>query len=275
MIFDKIYLTRARYLVYALSAVAGAILVAVGYLSFGTDYSFHCYVGFALVLSLLAPSMIVHMASVRKSRLDDALPRLLDDISESYDAGMTLLQALEASSKRKYGPMTDELKKLAAQLSWGVEFEKAFKSFSDRISTDLSARITTLLIEAVMLGGDLKTTFKSTTKFLRQMIALKNERESQLRPFLMVIYASSLVFLLLIVILYNSFFVPMAAQPTRFLRMEMSLESYKSLLFDLALVEAIFGGLTAGKLSQGLTLIGVKHAVVLIFVASVTLTVLF
>lgn len=275
MIFENAPTPKTKYLAYLISAVIGIAIVVGGYVAVGFSYQFHGVVGFALAFALLMPALIVHWETWRKKRIDEALPRLLDDIGESYESGMTLLQALEECTKRNYGPITGELKKLTAQLSWGVEFEETFKSFAARINTALTTRVTVLIIESVRLGGDLKTTFNSTAKFVRQIIALRKERESQLRTYLMIIYASSLIFLMIIVILYQSFFLPMAAQQTRFLQMQMSLGDYKGLLFDLAIVEAFFGGLTAGKLSQGITLAGLKHSVILIFIVTVVLLLLF
>ena len=66
--------------------------------------------------------------------------------------------------------------------------------------------------------------FNSTVEFVRQMIALRDERESQLRSYMMVIYASCSIFVIIVIVLYRSFFLPMAIEPTRFLRIPMSLE---------------------------------------------------
>jgi flagellar protein FlaJ len=273
MAFEKTRPHRtAKLIVYGGSAAAGLLIVAAGYLSFSLTYLFHSYVGLAIAVSLSAPSVLIQWENRRKRLIDNALPRLLDDVAESQDAGMTLLQALEESSRRRYGPITEELKKLTAELSWGVEFGQAFRAFAGRIGTELSMRTTTLILEAVRLGGNLKTTFGSTAEFVREIIKLRDERESELRAYLMIIYTSCLIFLVIMVILYQSFFIPMEKEPTRFLRLPMSLQEYKSLLFDLSLVEAVFGGLIAGKLSQGLILNGLKHSVVLSLVATVVFT---
>jgi len=283
---------RIKVLIYAASVAIGVIIILFGYSSFClkqgvimfsplsfvrffSRYAAHPYIGFAIIASLAMPSVVIHFENWRKRLIDNALPRLLEDLAESQETGMTLLQSLEESSRRKYGPITDELKKLTAELSWGVEFEKAFTAFSERIGTELSVRTTTLVLEATTLGGDLKSTFNSTAEFVRQMIELRDERESQLRPYMMVIYVSTLIFVLIVIILYHSFFLPMAKEPSRFLKIPMSLEGYKALLFDLSLIEGIFGGLTAGKISEGLTFNGLKHSVVLGGAASAILTILF
>lgn len=265
---------KVKMLTYVFSLIIGLAVIFLGYLTTSLSYYFHSYLGAAISISLTAPAVIIHLDNRRRELIDGMLPRLLDDLAESQDAGMTLLEALEASSKRKYGPITEELKKLVAELSWGVEFEVAFKAFSERIGTDLSAKITALILEAIRLGGDLKTTFGSTAKFVREIIRLREERKAQLRPYLMVIYVSCIIFLIIMLILYQSFFLPMAAQKTRFLRLPMSLEGYKSLLFDLSIVETVFGGLIGGKLSQGTALNGLKHSVILNLIATIIFTIL-
>jgi flagellar protein FlaJ len=274
--FHAPFQARVKYLLFTISGVILIAIMIAGYqLAGGFSYMFHVYLGFGLSISLLAPALIYHFEFRRQKRIDDALPQLLDDIAESHQAGMTLLQAIEESAKRNYGPITKDLKQLSAQLSWGVEFEVAFKLFAKRISTSLSVKVTTLLIETVRLGGDLKRSFGSTARFVRELLRLRNERDAQLRYYLMIIYASTMIFVLLVVVLYNSFFLPMTYQSTQFIPITMSLEESRILLFDMAIVEALFGGLTAGKLSQGRVLNGLKHSVILIALVSAILLVFF
>jgi flagellar protein FlaJ len=263
---------KIKWLIYASSLVVGAAIVIIGYRSASLSFIFHSYLALGLAVGLLAPSIILHLEERRKKLIDNAWPLLLENLAGSQEAGMTLLQALEDASHRKYGPITVELKKLTAQLTWGMEFEKAFIDFSKRIGTEFSTRISILIFEAVRLGGDLKASFNSTAEFVREMIKLRDERESQLRSYLMVIYVSFFVFVAVIVLLYQSFFVPMSKTPTSFLRLTMSLEGYKSLLFDLSIVEAIFGGLVAGKLSEGSMMNGLKHSVILLAVVTLIFT---
>jgi len=254
------------------SASTGAAMAVFGYLFFYPAFTFHIFVAGALAAAMTMPALLILWEERVRGRIDEMLPRFLEDVAESQEAGMTLLKALEASSKRDYGPITRELRLLTAQLTWGVEFEAAFSSFSKRIDTEMTVKVTVLLLEAMRLGGDLKATFNSTASFVREVIQLRNERESQLRPFMMVIYVSSFVFMVIIIILYQSFFLSMASGGTRggsFMRLPMSLEGYKAVLFDLVAVEAFFGGITAGKLSGGRALTGLKHSVTLLAVVTV------
>jgi len=140
---------RLRLTVTGASAAAGVSIAAFGYWNYSLKIAFHLLTALAIMVSAGPPAIVIHLEERRKRLIDDALPRLLDDVAESQEAGMTLLQALEESSRRKYGPITEDLKRLVAQLSWGVEFEKAFMNFAERIGTELSVRVTTLLLEAI------------------------------------------------------------------------------------------------------------------------------
>jgi hypothetical protein len=53
------------------------------------------------------------------------------------------------------------------------------------------------------------------------------------------------------------------------MKLPMSIEGYKVILFDLVVIEAFFGGITAGKLSGGRIFSGFKHSVSLMAIVLV------
>lgn len=59
------------------------------------------------------------------------------------------------------------------------------------------------------------------------------------------------------------------------MHLPLSLETYRAYLFDLAIIEAIVGGFAAGKLSEGVTLYGLKHSVMMLSVVLVIFTFFF
>ena len=263
---------RVKWAAYGLSGVLGIAILAFGYFFYYPAFQFHVFVTGAVIFSLLLPGILISYDHGKKRKIDNMLPRFLEDVAESQESGLTLLKAFEESSKRNYGPITKELKHLVAQLTWGVEFEVAFNSFAGRIDTELSAKVTVLLLEAMRLGGDLRSTFNSVGSFVREMITLRDERESELKAYMMIIYMSVVVFMIVIMILYNSFFLNLASQQSAaggFGGLPMSLEKYKAILFDLVIVVAFFGGITAGKLSAGSAVAGIKHAVILLTMITV------
>ena len=265
---------KVWYVTWAISVVSAFAIFLPSFFIFYPGLTFHYLVGASVAILLLGPSIVEHFQALRKSRIDSALPQLLNDIGEGQETGMTLLQSLNEVSNRDYGPISKELKKLVSQLSWGVDFSTAFQAFASRVGTSMTMKVSILIVEAVNFGGDLKTAFRSTAEFLREVLELRQERQVQLRPFFLVIYVSSLIFDLIVITLYRSFILPLAPPPladggVSFLRMPLTLGEFRSILFDMAIIEAFFGGLAAGKFGTGRALSGLKHSVLLMGVAIV------
>ena len=84
------------------SAIISVGLVAFGFLTSFPDFLFHVWVAIALIVGMTPPAINRFLRDKRERAMDDAIPRILDDIADSQETGMTLLQALEESSHRKY-----------------------------------------------------------------------------------------------------------------------------------------------------------------------------
>jgi len=249
------------------SLVAGFLVALWGYIQFFPTNTFPTVLSVAAIVSCTGPAILFQLNCRRKSMIDENLPRLLEDMAESQETGMTLIQSLEESSHRKYGPLTPELEKLIAKLSWGVKLEDAFQDFVHRAQTEMTQRVVTLILQAIHLGGDLKKIFGSTATFIRKMIDIRKERSSQLRQYVFTIYTIMIIFQVIIVVLYQSFFVPFSSGGDHFLTLKISPESFKGVISDLATIEAIVAGIIAGKLGEGTVYLGLKHSVIMLLIS--------
>ncbi|GBC75685.1 hypothetical protein HRbin06_01005 [archaeon HR06] len=255
-----------KRLLYFVGFIPSSFLLYNGFLNYFPHFFFHILLGFSIISALTPIAILKYLEDMRRRAIDEMLPQLLDDLGEGYSIGLTLFQALEESSKREYGPLTKELKKLVIQLSWGSKFEDSFLDFSKRIGTDLVRKTSVLILEALRLGGDLKVIFSEVAKFARRILELNRERESQFRPYLLIIYVSVFIFVIVAIILYQSFFASALTGETeaRFLRIPLNPENFKNLFLDMAIMEAIFGGLTIGKMGEGSYAAGLKHSLLLL-----------
>lgn len=106
------------------------------------------FVILGMIISLIPPTILYFFDSRRKDSIDNNMPHLLRDIADAGRSGMTLMRAIEISAEREYGPLTKELRKLVAQLSFRVPLEKALSFFADRTGTMLARRSAMLIAEA-------------------------------------------------------------------------------------------------------------------------------
>ena len=253
-----------------LCGISAAITLTIGGFGYSlylnkilSEFNLHVLAVVGLVLGLILPAYILILQDRRRNDIDRMLPRVLDDISEGLQSGMTLIESIEEASIRDYGFITKELQILVSQMSWGVSLEESFENFSKRIGTDMAKKTTVLLLSAIHLGGDMKSVFLSTSLFLRKMLDAKADRNDQLRPYLSIMYVTLIVFLVMMVMLYGSISSLLTIK-SPIMKVQMTQEQLKILLFDLSVMEGLFGGLIAAKLSEGTIYPGLKHSIIML-----------
>lgn len=260
----------ARLSIIGILATVGILIALFGYFIFFPKLLFHILLVVGVIVALSVPALLIHFDEARKKKIDFMLPQFLRDVYEGQESGLTFLKALQASAARDYGPLTKELRQMVVQISWGVEFEEAFTSFANRVDTEITKKTVALLLETTRLGGDIKASLSSVASFVTEMNNLREERESELKPYMTIIYISSIIFMIIMIIIYQSFFTSMASTAAGgFLKLPLSIEDFKAALFDLVIIVSFFGGITSGKLSQGKILSGLKHSISLITIVTV------
>ncbi|MDQ1279717.1 MAG: archaeal flagellar protein FlaJ [Thermoproteota archaeon] len=275
---DLIFNKRLQYLLIGASVAIAVAIVSVGYILLTVNsialFNFHVFVSIAIMAGLVIPAIILIFKDKRKNQIDQSLPRILEGIAEGLRAGMTLIESIEEVSKQNYGWISRELQAMVVQMSLGIPIEDAFQNFAKRIGTDMTRKMTALLTAAIRLGGDLDALFMSTSEFLHQMLEAKDERNEQLRPYLSFIYITLIVFVVTMYMLYNSLGGLFSLQ-SNILKIQLSQNELKILLFDLAIMEAVFGGLVASKLSSGSLYPGLKHSIIMLLLSTMAFVMLF
>ena len=275
---DIIFNKRIQYILAGASIAAAVAIIAFGYFLLYSNsiapFDFHVFISIGLMSGLIAPAIIMIFKDRRLNLIDQSLPRILEGIAEGLKAGMTLIESIEEVSKQNYGWLSRELKTMVAQMSWGIPIEKAFENFAERAGTKMTRKTTALLNATIRLGGDLNSLFMSTSEFLHQMLEARDERNEQLRPYLSMIYVTLIVFVVTMYMLYHSLGGLFNMQ-SNIVKIQMSQSQLKILLFDLCMMEAVFGGLVASKLSSGTIYPGLKHSIVMLLMSTISFIVLF
>jgi len=232
------------------------------------------------IMIALFPPAVVEYLDLRWMRgIDNNIPRLLREIAESGRTGLTLIRAIEVSADRDYGPLTPELKRLLAKISWGATLEDAFKAFAERTRTKLAQRVSTLIIEVARSGGDTQEIMEQVNKHINELQTIDRERYAQMRPYAVVVYVAFGVFLFADIILIRTFFEPMAAIHAQaaasggagiFGGAGLDIKSLNTTLFHATVVEGILGGLIAGKMSEAHLGAGLKHSLMLLLITFVS-----
>ncbi len=271
---------RDKKIVAATSAAIGILMTFAAILSafilhLNLPFTWDQLIIIGLIIALFPPATVEYLDLRWQRAIDDNIPRLLREIAESGRTGLTLIRAIEVSAERDYGPLTPELKRLLAQISWGATLEDAMKSFAQRARTKLAQRISTLIVEVARSGGDTQEIMEQVNKHVNELQTIDRERFAQMRPYAVVVYVAFGVFLFTDIMLIRSFFIPMATIQKQALSSGgggifggpgIDLKSLETTLFHATVIEAMLGGLIAGKMSESRLGAGLKHSVMLMLI---------
>ncbi len=272
------------------SVIAGVVLLVVlTQVSAFTGIAMLADIGIVggFIVAILPTVMIQLNESKRRDNIDRNLPFFLLSIGGSVKAGMSLIRAIEETADRNMGSLTPELKNLRANISWGMPVEEAFDNFVERVDTRMARRVMVLLKLSMQIGGDVAGTIDVIQKHVTEMANVEKERKAALQPYIYTIYISFAVFLGITLILITQFFVEIEnVQNSLRVAVEgsnvgtggvkgfdsilnISVPMLKKTVFHMTIVEAIFGGLAAGKIGESSIIAGVKHVVVMTILAVV------
>jgi flagellar protein FlaJ len=202
--------------------------------------------------------------------VDKNVPRLLRDIAEAVHSGMTLPKALEAASQRNYGPLSRELKRAISLFIFGESWQNSLNSLRKRLNRPSVLRLSTILIEAHQAGGKIIEVLETSGNILQSLDEHKEEQYNNMRPYITTMYMATIIFLIISRIILGQFLAPLCQTSNNinmaelgFMPSVLNIEYYTSLLFWASIIEAIFGGLIAGKMGDGSLAAGIFHSVIL------------
>ena len=223
---------------------------------------------------LAAPIIIVlYLRYERRKQLEEYFPVFLRDFVESVRGGMTIPQAFKTISNNDYKALSHYIKKVAAQLDWGIPVSTVLFRFSKETKSKLIARIISSVIESHRFGGNLVDTFEALSKTAVEVDRLRAERMLYLQSQMMTGYIIFFVFLGVMLGL-QQFLVPSLAEvsPLGTLSGGVTQEGlageYKTVFRNLIVIQGLFAGLTVGKMAEGSMVAGVKHSIFMVFIGS-------
>lgn len=226
-------------------------------------------------------------------QIERRLPDFLRDVAEAGRFGMTLADAIIVSASGRYGKLTPEIKKMAAQIDWGVPASQALELFAERVDTPLVNRVVAIIIKANDAGGNVADVLTMVSKDTKEIHLSEDEQRIAMTSYLAVIYISFAVFIVVIIILNTQFLAQMAEAGSQLGGgenldqiqgaggmggAEIRTENIPVIKFIFTLAvfaHSIGDGLVAGVLQSGKIAEGMRHSFILTLIGFVSLRVLF
>jgi len=228
---------------------------------------------------------------------DKYFPVFLKNLSRSVEVGIAPIKALIEISKEKYGEITKYFRVFKRKLEASIPIEEAFR-YLENVFKNNKKIFTSLRVLSFELksGYGLKEAIDSLYDFITKFVEVERERKAVISQFTVLFYAITLIVAAIIIILINVL-VPMYASFTQTQQAtpiclnyygeiyslqdlvcsiyisEASLfkkevtdtnQAYMfSVLVNLALIQAFFGGLIIGYGAEKSFAKGLIHALIL------------
>ena len=275
-------------IVLILGSVAGFALFAVGALDFagvldvevrpGEGAGINPALDFLVlgIAAIFGPYGFVMTAKLHRiQKIEERLPDFLRDVSEAGRFGMTLPDAIIVASRGRYGLLTEEIKKMASQLEWGVPVATALRLFEERVPTPLVKRVVSIITRANEAGGNVADVLTMVAHDTREVQLSYQSRQISMLTYVTVIYIAFYVFLVTIYIMAAVFLPQMVTAGQGIsssslagagaVNLQFSFVPALFIAFLLAvIVHAVGDGIMAGVLFSGRLSEGLQHATIML-----------
>jgi flagellar protein FlaJ len=290
-------------LIILMSGISSSMIVVINFLFLQASETLFITINILAAMFLAFPIVMYKYSQYgKKKQMEEIFPIFLRDFVESIRGGMPVPEALKSLRKNDYKALNPYVKKMAAQMDWGIPVEKVFLKFSNEVKSKLIARVIYSVIESHRFGGNLADTFEALSNTSFEVEKLKEERKLYLNSQMMTGYIIFFVFLAVMIGL-GRFLVPMLGgntagaltgeqtiSCTTFLTQadcnkrvdargqiqchwdtktqgcqSVLINEYKNLFMVLIFVQGLFAGLSVGKMAEGSVFSGVKHSLLMVF----------
>ncbi|WP_248516246.1 type II secretion system F family protein [Salinarchaeum laminariae] len=230
-------------------------------------------------------AMVFEIHRRRIETIEAAVPDFLDRIASVNEAGLSMVDSIDRVRASDLGALGPEVDRLWSDIQWGSDIETALKRFERRVRTRTVSRVVALITNAMSASGDVSRVLRIAAAQAKADRRLKRQRKQEMLSYVVVVYISFFVFLVIIgaldaVLIPN---LPDAAitpgaenpgQPSPAPQLgaleglgTIDTEAYTVLFFHTALLQALLSGIVAGQMSSGDIRDGAKHAAILMSVA--------
>jgi flagellar protein FlaJ len=205
------------------------------------------------------------------------------NLVESVKTGTPISKSIINMSNKSYGVLTENVQKLANQISLGIPFNKALEVFSKDVRNKSITRSLTLIGQAERAGGDIGEILEDVAEAVNMSDKLKKERKSSISTLVVQGYIIFLIFIIIILIMQFKI-IPIVSGISNLQSLKTvgigitpgvaimggektTQNQVANAFLYLILTQSFFTGLVIGRLAEGNIKAGIKHSFALMFLS--------
>lgn len=252
-----------------------AVLVIIVSLFFTGTSDFFFMLGLGIVIGI-SPFIFTMIREAKvNAEKEEMFLEFARNLVESVKTGTPISKSIVNMKGKSYGTLTENVEKLANQISLGIPLSYALQIFSGDVNNRTISRALTLIGQAEKAGGDIGEILEAVAEAVRMSDKLKKERKAAISTLVVQGYIIFFVFMIIILIMQFSI-LPMVSDISGVSTASevgfattggVSQEDLSGSFLYLLLVQGFFSGLAIGKLAEGNTKAGLKHSFALMLIS--------
>ncbi|MDW7732588.1 MAG: type II secretion system F family protein [Methanolobus sp.] len=230
---------------------------------------------FAVLVAIIPYSLDSYLQKKLLQKREIAFSELLYKLSELMRGGIDPVKGFINLSKTNLGVITSNAQDAASSMVLGKSFEESMHKMSDSMKSRLVARYIDVVVQAAYTGGNVADLLFRTSEDMRSVIAIQREKEANLKQYIVIFYLAQGIIVMLTYILSTSLLPLIQGVGMEMLGgAGLSDINFERGFFHMIILNALFGGLIVGQITEGEIKHGFKHSAALItlsYIACVTL----
>ena len=161
------------------------------------------------------------------------------------------------------------MKKITAELSWGIPLRKVFMDFLHRTKSWTTQIVMFLLVETVDVGGGTIAMIESLARFCTTTQEVEKEKKMAVKPYIMMPYFAALMLVATTVMMLTFTTKTVSLAGPNAASTPIDLDSLLVIFSTSVIIHSYLIGLVGGKISEESVAAGFKHSALLTIIAIV------
>lgn len=232
---------------------------------------------YAVLIAIIPYSIDSYIQKKFLKRREVAFSEFLYKLSELMRGGIDPVKGVVTLSRTtNLGAINPNVQEAASAMLLGSSFEDAMHRMARSINSKLVSKYINIVVQAAYTGGNVADLLFRTSEDMRTVIAIEKDKEANLKQYIVIFYLAQGIIVALAYILSTSLLPLIQGVGLEMLGGGNGLSdiNFERGFFHMIILNALFGGLIVGMITEGEMKHGLKHSAILIafsYVACVTL----
>ncbi|WP_370574269.1 type II secretion system F family protein [Methanomethylovorans sp.] len=230
---------------------------------------------YATLVAIIPFSIDTFLQKKKLKKREVAFGEFLYKLSELMRGGIDPVKGVVTLSRTNLGAINKSAKDAASSMVLGHSFEDSMHRMSASIGSRLVNKYIDIVVMAAYTGGNVADLLFRTSEDMRAVIGIEREKEANLKQYIVIFYLAQGIIIMLTYILSTSLLPMIQGVGLQILGGNgLSDINFQRGFFHMIVLNALFGGLIIGQITEGEIKHGFKHSAILIamsYVAVITL----